>query len=277
MKPEHHAWFSLITIAAALSLCAAPGGAARYGSPALRFEENVGQTDARVSFVVRGARHRVFLTQQGATLDLDGVQPNGDAVRAAVRMRVVGARNAVRPRGEGERSSSTRYLLGDRGELRAAHFDRVRYSGVLPGVDLVYYGDPQQLEYDFVVAPGAQADSLAMRFEGAEQMRLTHAGELALHTPAGELRLRAPYAYQLDGGERKTVDARYRLLADGSVGFALGGYDRERELVIDPVLVYAGYLGGAGADIHTAVKVNELGEAYVVGATRSLDFPTTSG
>ncbi|MEZ5392115.1 MAG: hypothetical protein R2724_04390 [Bryobacterales bacterium] len=105
-------------------------------------------------------------------------------------------------------------------------------------------------------------------------MRLTPP-EASLHTGGRAAPPRALRPIQLDGGERKTVDARYRLLADGSVGFALGGYDRQRALVIDPVLVYAGYLGGPRTSTPPS-KSTHRAKAYVVRATRSLDFPTTS-
>ena len=277
MKPIHHAWFSLSTFAAALGLCAAQVEASGYGALPLHFEQNVGQADAEVSYLMRGPRHRVFLTRQGATFDLNGVNEKGEAVRAAVRMRVVGARNAARPRGEGRRESSTRYLLAGRDELRAPHFDRVRYPGVLAGVDLVYYGDPQRLEYDFVVAPGAAPESIALEYEGVESLRLERSGELTLHTAAGDVGMHAPFAYQVHDGERRPVEARYVLAGGYRIELRLGAYDRDRELVIDPVLVYAGYLGGGGADMHASIQVNEEGEAHVVGSTRSLDFPATPG
>ncbi len=277
MKPTRYGWICSIAVVAALSPCAARGEASRYGAPPLRFEENVGQVDSEVAYLTRGAGHRVFLTRAGATIDLDGTDAAGRPARAAVRMRVAGARPDCSPQGEGRLGSTTRYYLADRAELRAPHFESVRYENVLAGVDLVYYGDPRRLEYDFVVRPGAEPDAIALQYEGADAVRLTPSGDIELATAAGTVRLRAPLAYQLVDGERRKVESRYELLAEGSVGFRVGVYDADRPLVIDPVLVYAAYLGGAGADVHAAIRVNESGEAYVVGSTRSLDFPATPG
>src|SRR5207247_8423963 len=121
---------------------------------------------------------------------------------------------------------------------------RVHYVDVYPGIDLVYYGRPRQLEYDFIVAPGADPDRIGLGIEGAERIEVDGEGTLVVHTAAGDVRQPRPIAYQQMGGARRPVAADYALDAEGRVRLRLGAYDRSRRLVSDPVITYANYLGG---------------------------------
>jgi hypothetical protein len=156
-------------------------------------------------------------------------------------------------------------------------YARVRYGAVYPGIDLVYYGNHRQLEYDFVVAPGADPKSIRVRFTGQRNLSLAKNGDLVLHGTSGRAILRQPVVYQEKDGRRQTIPARFELAGGDSVRFHIGQYDRKRPLVIDPVLTYATYLGGSGGDYGNAIAVDSKGSAYVVGATSSLNFPVTSG
>ena len=129
----------------------------------------------------------------------------------------------------------------------------MRYQDVYPGVDLVYYGNQGQLEYDFEVAPGADPGSIAWRFQGQDKVRLDGGGNLVLATGSGEVRLNAPRVYQQFGSEQRPVAGRFALQEDGKVGFDLAAYDRRRALVIDPVLTYSTYFGGSGSEACSAI------------------------
>ncbi|MBI1353974.1 MAG: hypothetical protein GC160_06480 [Acidobacteria bacterium] len=270
MKPIHHFWFSTFACLAMLALLATLAEAAvpadAYGRAPLRFEANHGQTDLQILYVARQGQGSVLLTRNALSI------AHGDSL---VTLRPAGAR-AVEPVAEQPLPSRSRYIL-PRGRVVAPHFGRVRYAGVYPGIDLIYYGDPVRLEHDFVVAPGADPSQIGWQVEGADALHLDADGGLALVSPDGELRLLAPVAYQFVDGERRPVEAAFELTADRTVTFRLGDYDASRELIIDPVLDYGSYLGGGRADTHAAIRVNANGEAYVVGATRSLDFPASTG
>ncbi len=274
----HNTWTTAVLYALAGLLIVASnlGAATEYGRPPLRFEQNRGQTHADVLFLARGARQRVFLTRDAATLQVLG--SSGDSViESVVTIRPLGATSDVRVKGEAARASTSRYI-GAAGSVEAPQFGRVRYESIYPGVDWVFYGAPdRRLEHDFIVAAGEDAGKIRLAIEGAERLRLNARGGLTIETAAGELELLRPIAYQVFGGERRSTAVEFVLAADGVVSFGLGDYDRSRELVIDPVLSYARYLGGAGADNAAAVKVNAEGQAFVVGATRSLDFPASAG
>ncbi len=192
-------------------------------------------------------------------------------------------------------------------------YRKVSFDAVYPGIDLVYYGNQRQLEYDFVVAPGADPGQIRLAVEGADQVAIDAAGNLVLSTPAGEIRQHKPVVYQEIDGERRPLDGRYVLLSEQNVGWAspnpetatepqimgdaraaahapanpalqvayvgfeIPDYDHAQPLVIDPVLEYSTYLGGGSYDTGFGVAVDAEGNAYVVGTTLSVDFPTTPG
>ena len=226
----------------------------------------------------------LLLTDRDALLTLPS-----KSVTEAIRMQVAGARSGIRVTPAEKLPGTVNYLVGnDAAKWRSniPTYARVKYEGVYPGVDLVYYGNQRNLEYDFVVAPNASAKPLRVRFSGAQRIRLSRNGDLAIIGKHGQIAFHKPVVYQLSNkGVRQPVRGRFQLLGTNTVGFRLGGYDHERELVIDPVLAYSTYLGGSEADgVYggqgagaIAIAVDAAGDAYVVGGTESLDFPVTSG
>ena len=160
-------------------------------------------------------------------------------------------------------------------------YARVAYRNVYPGTDLVYYGHAGQLEYDFVLAPGADPRALRLRLDtGASgtgpALRLDRSGDLLISVPGGTLRQRAPVVYQGAGASRRPVAARYALLDAHTVGVRLGAYDHRAPLVVDPALSYSTYLGGSGDDYGYGIAVDRSGSAYVVGYTSSANFPVAN-
>ena len=146
-----------------------------------------------------------------------------------------------------------------------ANYARVRYQSVYPGIDVVYYGNQNQLEYDFVLAPGANPDAIRLNFRGDVHVSLTPAGDLALDSNGTQILQKAPVIYQ----DNRRIKGRYTLLAHNQVGFRLDRYDRTRPLVIDPILVYCTYMGSSGTDRVTAMKMGPNGLLYVTGSTNT--------
>ena len=258
-----------------------------YGKLPLSFEANHGQTDPSVRFVARSTGYQLFLAQDEAVLVL---RRPGALTTDTLRMTLIDAASA-RPDGVDRLAGSVNYLLGNdpaKWRTEIPLYAKVLTRGVYPGIDLVYYGNQRQLEYDFLVAPGADPAAIRLAFQGLatpagqRALALDPSGDLTLRVRGGDVVLKRPVAYQHDAnGQRKPVDVAFALVpapnAAGTwhVGFKVGVYDRQRPLVIDPVLSYATYLGGGDVDSGMAIAVLN-GEAYVTGYTESLNFPGTA-
>lgn len=251
----------------------------------LVFEEGSRPAGSGAGYLARGDGYGVFLSPDQVVLALRGPERR---VRT-LRLRWMGA-NAARVASmaaEGRLAAMTHSFRGsDPARWRhSALYSRVRYTGVYPGIDLVFYGRERQLEHDFILAPGADPDVIKLGLDGAERLEIDPAGDLVVSLGDREVRLCRPVSYQEVGGARQEVESRFRLLpASGQVrqvGFEVGAYDRSRPLVIDPVLVYSTYLGGREEDSAGAVAVDPVGNVYVTGYTITneppSDFPLTPG
>ncbi len=253
-------------------------------TPPLAFEPNHGQFDAGIRFVLRGRGYMLALTDEGALLSIRGSRTRGPAGQsdepAMVRLSLDGALPSS-PVADEALPGIVNYFIGNdqtRWLSGVPTYGRVRYAAVQPGIDLVYYGRDGALEYDLVVAPGADPSQLAMRIDGADDISRDDTGNLVLSTAAGLLTMRVPEVYQQFGEQRRSVDARYSLDETGRVAFELGPYDRREPLVIDPQLVMSTFLGGSGNGVDQAngIAVDSKGSPYIVGTTETTDFPVKS-
>ena len=289
---------ALFTFFAAFALPAPAATDARvsasYGKLPLQFEANRGQTHKDVRFLSRGAGYSLYLTASEAVLVLS--KPNADSTRdaraerpdakaqtnpVALRMSLVGAARKPQVSGLDELPGKANYFIGkDRSKWRTnvPTYAKVHYREVYPGIDLVYYGNQRQLEYDFVIAPGVNPKKIVLGFQGANELEINAQGELVLHTAGGDIRQHKPVIYQEIDGIRREIDGGYVRQGANRVCFQLAAYDTARPLIIDPlVLSYSTYLGGGAGDWGNGIAVDAAGNAYVTGYTASSDFPTTAG
>ena len=244
--------------------------AVTYGRLPFAFEANQGQADAAVDFVARGPGYGMSLDKGGMTLGLRGA----DGHEQVMRMRLEGAAAHASVQGDVKLPGLSNYFVGSDPKHWHAHipnYAKVRYTGVYPGVDLVYYGNQGQLEYDFVVAPGADAGVVALSFPGAQQLAVGAEGDLVITGRQGSVVQHRPVIYQQVAGERRTVSGNY-LIEGSQVRFQLGAYDHSLPLVIDPTLSYSSYLGGQDFDFADGVAVDAAGEAYITGLIYSPDL-----
>jgi hypothetical protein len=278
---------------------AAKHTAANYSKIPLSFEPNKGQTDPSVQFLSRGSGYSLFLTKDEVVLNLERQKTQATTTDQkpvsssldTLRMKLVGASATTTITGLEPQSGRVSYLIGNdpkKWHTGIETFGKVNFAQVYPGVDLVFYGNQRQLEYDFVVAPGADASRIAWQIDGAKPA-IDADGNLVLSAANGPAGFKKPVLYQMDGDRKVAVEGAFTV-AGNRIGFQLGSYDHAKALIIDPVLTYASYLGGStddyiggsqnigiqglsGNNVDQGIAFDSQGSAYVVGVTDSTDFP----
>jgi hypothetical protein len=264
-----------------------------YVNQPLRFEENRGQLGERaneVAYFARAKGYDLFVTQRDIALHFP-VEQGGERGDGVLRFSFVGARRAEL-RGEGLFAGKSHYLSGADPELwrrDVPSFQSVRASSVYPGIDVIYYGGgvgQQSLEFDFVVAPGADPALIRMGVAGARSLAIDADGGVRVDLGGRSIRFSPPEAFQAEeevpvGGRgveqtppvRRKVLCRFQQLGQDEVGLVVGPYDRSRPLVIDPVVQFATFLGGGRKEVILDLAIDAFGSAYVTGWTTSLDYP----
>ncbi len=238
----------------------------------LRFEANRGQWDPAVRYAARANGYALLLTAAGPVVAFPGSQ------RVAIRL--LDSNPAAPIEALDPLPSHTDYFLGSRDGWHTGvpNYSRVRYGAIYPGIDVVYYGNPSRLEYDFVLQPGADPGAIRLNFRGAGHLRITAEGDLAFESAGTSMVQEKPVIYQQDGptATRRQVQGSYVLMARNVVGIRLAHYDRSEPLVIDPTLVYSTFMGGSGRDQIKAARLDSAGRLYVAGSTETNDLVATT-
>jgi len=245
--------------------------------------------DGAMGYAVRGSEASVWLSASGLSYRLSphgGTDPGTGAASWVVGLDLVGATPRA-PVGEDPLPTRVSYFKGTRDQWRTGlqSYSSVRYREPWPGVDLVVSGTAGELKSTFVVRPGADPGLIRLTYRGASAVQLQPDGSLIVDTPLGSITEQRPFAYQEIDGQRIEVATAFELEEGSEPGrqayrFRLGEYDRDRELVIDPVtLVYCGFVGGSGDDEGSPIAVDAAGNAYIAGSTYSTEasFPVTVG
>lgn len=264
----------------------------------LGFELNKGQMDPAVKYAARGSQYTLFLTSSEAVFampvstelptTLKSIVQQGAAqqvrkpsVWTSVAMRFVGADPAPAFSASDRLPGTKNYFVGRDNRKWATGvplYSRVESHQVYPGIDVAFRGAEKDLEFDFLLSPGSDPRQIKMAFEGAQAIELEASGDLVMSSPAGDLKMHRPLAYQVGvNGERTLVDARFVQRKHGEIQLALGSYDRRRRLIIDPSVTYATYLGGTAQDEGLGIATDGGGNTYITGGTSSPNFPNTGG
>jgi PKD repeat protein len=265
----------------------------------MSFEENRGQVEPAVKYMARGTGYNLYLTANELMLSMSNrKRPQAGAAQGdALRMFPVGGATGGRMTGVARQEGKSNHFRGGTATItNVPMFNRVRHDDVYPGISLVYYGNQRELEYDFVVAPGADTRQIKLGYQGARKLEVNADGDLVLSFSHGKMLSKKPLVYQERNGNRQLVDGHFVLLETpaeanaftGVVGFEVAAYDAEQALVIDPVLSYSTMLGDqpdddndgvrgsleddSGDDQGSGIAIDSAGNAYVVGRTNAYDF-----
>jgi hypothetical protein len=284
----------------ALSAGAQQKAWASYAALPLGFEANEGQTDPQVRYLARANGYTVFLTEEDAVFSfantisphrrlLNRLRREASPTLAAseenvppevVNLHLVGGNPHAHIAVADVLPGKINYFIGNDSSkwyTGLARYGRIAYESVYPGVDLAYHGDANKLEFDFVLAPQSDPAAIAFTLSGAQGVDIDATGNLVVRASSGDVVFHKPMAYQRQEDGRETVDARFVLRGANQVGFQLGSYDRGRQLVIDPSVNFATYLGGKEEDDGYGIALDGSGNAYITGQTESTNFPTKGG
>jgi hypothetical protein len=265
----------------------------------LAFESNQGQADPRVRYLAHGEGYTLLLTASDVLFALNPLAstrarsnhgliekksptlpvPREDEP-AVIRMQFLEVNRKAAITAKNPLPGRSNYFVGDnpeRWQTNVPQYARVSYEELYPGVSLAFHGEQRQVEFDFIVSAGADPAAIRFGISNASNAVTDDAGNLVLSSMAGEVTLHKPVAYQNGNGPHKPVDARFVLLAENQIGFQLGRYDHSCEVVIDPSVSYATYLGGLAEDQGNAIAIDASGDAYITGQTASTNFPTAAG
>ena len=193
-----------------------------------------------------------------------------------LRFRLLGANSNASANGIGPLPERRNYFIGNdprKWRTDVPTFRAVRYEKIYPGIDLVYYGSQQQLEYDFEIAPKADPRTIRLTFDRRVTVQISDSGDLVLRASAGEVRQQKPVVFQEIDGSRRLIEGRFVLRGKRQVGFDIAAYDRAKPLVIDPTLIFSTYFGGSGDDLGSSIAVDSSNNIYLAGTTSSADLP----
>ena len=264
---------------------------AQMNAMPLAFEANEGQADPQVKYMARGSGYTVYLTKDDAVFAVSShhggagktERPFGrdvataEATTSAIHMALVDRNPSAKIHANQELPGVTNYFIGNdpsTWQRGVKHYASVSYRSVYPGIDLAFHGQQRQVEFDFILAPQASTSAIRFSISGASQVTTDGDGNLVLTSAAGDVRLQRPVAYQQKGNSRQAVDARFALISENTVGFALGDYDQSRELVIDPTMSFSTFLGGVSEDEVFGIAIDSSGNVYVTGESDSTSgFP----
>ena len=256
-----------------------PGVEARaaYAKLPLSFVPNAGQLDTRVRYSAQSGGASFYFTTREAVLAFAA-----KARGLVLRLRFLGADPKPAITGHKAESGTVNYIIGNdpaRWHTNLPTYGELLYRDLWPGIDLLFRSENGQLQYEFLLRPGARVQDIQLAYRGATRLSLDRDGNLMVHTSLGSITDTRPVSYQLVDGKRVQVSSRFALQRRGTTyAFAVGAYDRRLPLIVDPGLVYSTYLGGTGDDSGYGIAVDSAGQAYVTGGTYSAtDFPKTAG
>ncbi len=254
----------------------------------LNFERNIGQTDKDIDFIIRSNVSTMFLSATKLNFIFDqennsnnfakkfNNQNNDAKLHPQLTMELIKANNKAKIIALEESSTKTNYLINNKPQNNVKNFTKVKYESIYPGIDIVYYGNQKQLEYDFIVAPNADPNLINLAFSEATKLTINEQGDLIIDVNGQIIYQKRPDIYQYINGNKKSIKGSYKLSANNQISFQIGAYDTTKTLIIDPIVGYSTFLGGTDNDFSNAIAVDTEGNTYLVGNTASINFPVSN-
>lgn len=258
----------------------------------LYFIQNNGQMDERIKFYEDGGRHATFFTNRGIYFSFVDNQYSD-----VVKLTPLGIHKTPKIIAEDLQKNKINYFTGnDPGKWKAnvPTYRAITYKGIYEGIDIRFYGNNRQLEYDIIIKPGADSSCIKFACSGIEDLTINEEGNLEIYLKGGKFIQKKPYVYQEIKGKRIEIDGRFKVknskIKDKigkpevrkpkskirnrkfTYGFQVASYDKRYSLIIDPILVYSTYFGGGGQDCGRNIAVDPSGNVYITGETWSHDF-----
>lgn len=261
----------------------------------LMFESNIGQTASEVKFLARTGKYMMYFTPQAMVFDFRQSASSGEKIgkfrdlppieasNSVLQLQFVGANQHPVVVGQEALKTKTNYFIGNdpkKWRKDISNYATVNYKNLYPGIDMVFYGKENKLEYDINVAPGVDPKLAKFKFAGAKKLTVDKQGNLIIAASAKEhLFMHKPVVYQMIDGKKKSINGAFVLAANNQVSFKVGHYDKSKTLVIDPVLSYSTYLGGSEDNCGLGIAIDTTSNpgVFVTGFTKSADFPIKGG
>ncbi len=294
----------LLPIQPAIASTNSPFPSAQFNNSPIGFElyDSISTStfsQSKTTYVSRGNNYALFLTPSEAVVTLSNVNNNvnsnlndnlkSNGIETSVlHMQFVGANKSTKISGVDGSRSKSHYFIGNdpsRWKTDVPRYKKVQYKDLYPGIDLMFYGNQSQLEYDFIVAPNVNPDIIRLNFTGSGKseaseletgkLEINNQGDLLIQTRIGHVLQKKPVIYQINQNSKRKqfIEGSYVLLNDNTLGFNIGDYNPKLPLIIDPILDYAIYIGGSDQDNGTRIAVDTNGYIYITGFTFSSDFP----
>ncbi|MCA1032798.1 SBBP repeat-containing protein [Bacillus timonensis] len=256
-----------------------------YGKIPLFFEENVGQTSEQVKYLSKNNRSTVFFKNNEVVSFLRKPLKKNEKSEVewstnVVRMKFLNAKHDSKIEGVDKQNGTVNYFKGNddyNWNVDIPTYSKIRYKQIYPGINLIFYGNQRNHQFDFIIEPGYDFEKIAIEFEGIDSIDKDEYGKLELHFEGGSFVIHQPYIYQQYENEQKEIKGSFKIIGRNKIGFSLKEqYDKKKQLVIDPVLDYSTFLGGSADDSGFGIAVDSAGNTYVTGSTRSSNFPTVN-
>ncbi|MDJ0556689.1 MAG: SBBP repeat-containing protein [Microcoleaceae cyanobacterium MO_207.B10] len=243
----------------------------------LSFMENVGQiNNSEIEYLAKANNYDLLFSQNeiifGAAVEREG-QTTSDVVK--LNFPNANPNSTIKPLNQ--LPGVANFFQGNNSNnwhTNIPTYGAIEYENLYPGIDLIYSSIDGKLKRDFIVAPETDTSQILLNYSGVENISILPDGSLLIDTELGELSEVSPIAYQEIDGQQIAVEVAYQLLGNNQVGFNIGEYNQDYELIIDPTIEYSTLIGGNGFDRGNGIAVDVAGNVYITGDTTSVDFPT---